>query len=121
VEKANIVGHVLRAAPLSGDGIGDLYIAVFGKDPKGVDPGEPVAFVRISGADFSKDETSVEYSIEVPASPNPVYVLAIFDDDGSGIEPTPGPGDLVSLGSEKTPSIVVFHTEPLDLVLSVAL
>ena len=121
---ATLQGVVTRSAPMTLDGVGDLYISAFASDPSAGGSDEPAAFLFLGKSDLSTTASSVAYSLQVPVSAQPWYVLAIFDDDKSGLNPEPGPGDLMSLGDDGAPSVVADtegETVPLDLVLTVAL
>lgn len=121
---ATLQGVVTRAIPFSEDGIGDLYISAFPNDPTSGGDSEPIAFQLIEGADLSDDTVGVAYTQEVPVRSQVWYILAIFDDDGSGLEEAPGPGDLMSLGQDGAPSVLVDvegAVVSLDLVLSLEL
>jgi hypothetical protein len=91
-------GTVTRSIdPVSGqDGIGDLYVIVFEDHPSSSEAsivGEAV----VSGADFSGAGATVIYELPaVPPRPEPYFMVAILDDDESGMLDGPDVNDLRS-------------------------
>ena len=96
---------------LTDDGVGDLFVIVADRDPftTGGDFDE-LGSVRIEGADFTADGAVVSYVIpDVVAGPDPVFVLAIFDDNDNAPagDPQPDPGDLINGTRAGLPSVTI--------------
>ena len=93
-------GTVTRSVAPTGDAIGTLRIALFSQ-PLGPDPGPPFGEIVIKGADLSADDAEVPFRIEnIPVSNKPYYVLAMLDDDESGVNQGPNNGDLIASGAQ---------------------
>jgi hypothetical protein len=94
-------GHVSRTAaiPSGFDGVADLYIAVFDKNPIIDSTAEPLGNQLIEGADLSSADANVPYAVGgLPRSGQTVYVIAFLDVDGNGsADRQPHKPDLVTL------------------------
>jgi hypothetical protein len=108
-----LLGVVTREASTQPeeDGVGNMYIAVFGEDPiVNQDTDSLVGFQLIEDADVSADTAEVPYRVEgIPPRAEPYYVTAFLDDDNTADTSDPsaaGPdsGDLVAVESFLPPS-----------------
>ena len=93
-----------RSAMPTAGGDGDVYIALFDRDPV-LDAEGAVAVGSgfLEDADLSADGAAVPYAIEdIPVRPEPYFVIA-FMDDNDNVDPEdmenagPDSGDLLSL------------------------
>ena len=118
-----VFGTVTRSTRNSGDGFGDLYIAVFAGDPvRQMQNAELVDIVVIEGVDFSADDTVIEYRIDnIPPRAEPYPVLAFFDDNENVNADAPGPdrGDLLSLDGFGAPTADM--SEPAEVEVDLEL
>lgn len=108
-----LVGVVKRQASASPeeDGVGNLYIAMFDKDPiSNRESAQLVGFQLIEDADLADASNEVAYRIEgITPRADEYYVTAFLDDDGTADTSNPeqaGPdgGDLVAVDSFFPPS-----------------
>jgi hypothetical protein len=112
-----------REVPLQdgADGVGYLYIFLKEQGIPELDVPEPFRMRML--ADFSDGAELVSFSLSgVVPSPRAFEVIAIFDDDISGLpmELGPGTGDLLATDGGEKISIVINEAlvYELDLVLS---
>lgn len=101
---ASLTGSVTRSATPTAGGDGDVYIAVFDRDPV-LDMAGAVAVGSglVEDADLSAEGASVPYAIDaIPVRAEPYYLIA-FMDDNDNVDPSdmenagPDSGDLLSL------------------------
>ena len=119
-----IYGEITYSENLVEDGVGNLYVAVFDKDPVW-NSNSATAMGRqvIRDVDFNTDGPPPSYSISgVPPRSSAYYLLAFFDDNGTAdeTEPTPDKGDLISFdqGTLGSPQIVVSGSAMHDIDLN---
>jgi hypothetical protein len=93
---ASLKGMIGRSADFTEDGIGDAAVWIFPGSLTTITPPESM-FTNFS-ADFSERGTQVPYRVDgiIPRD-TPYWVMAIFDDDGSGWQMGPGTGDLLAM------------------------
>ena len=78
------------------DGVGNLFILVFDEDPTEADDPEPVAVAILPDADLSNADNMVEFCVQnIP--PGNIWLGALMDDDGSGLDDGPSVGDIMSM------------------------
>ena len=85
---ARLEGSVTRSAMPTAGGDGDVYIALFDRDPV-LDAEGAVAVGSgfLEDADLSADGAAVPYAIEdIPVRPEPYFVIA-FMDDNDNVDP----------------------------------
>jgi len=113
-----VEGLVTRSEEVSGDGIGNLRVALFGQ-PLGPDPGPPFADLLIENVDFSDEAAAINYRLDnVALRAEPYYVLAFFDEDESGTLNGPNGGDLMAFSSPgQGPEVTVADEQPVLLNL----
>jgi hypothetical protein len=123
---ARLFGMVTRSAEPTAGGDGDLYIAVFDKDPVlDMDTAQVVARNLVENADLSAGNASVAYEVlDIPPRAEAYYLVAFLDDNDSVNPENPdeaGPdgGDLLSLRGFSSPTIEVRtsgdHQHDIDL------
>lgn len=99
--KGSLRGTIRRGPSITHDGVGDLMVAIFlqaNNGPEG--PGEPLATWFLRDADLSDPDGEIEYVLEgAPVAAGPLYVWVGLDDDGSGLDDGPTPGDLTAESS----------------------
>ena len=101
-------GVITRSATLTEDGDGLAAVWIYNVNPDEVagrlEPDNP----QILPANFTDTNTEIAFSIEeIAPQTNPFWVLAIFDDNGSGWQMGPGTGDLLALDGENLHQIVM--------------
>lgn len=109
-------GDVTRTAMPRADGIGDLFVAVFDRDPVSeMDAAEVVAAARLEDVDMASMDASIAYEVTgIPPRAEPYFVIAFLDDNDNVTDPTmaaPDRGDLVSIEGFGAPSVTV--SEPV--------
>jgi len=121
---ASISGEITFSVPIVDDGVGNLYVAVFDKDPVW-DSANATAMGQqiISDVDFNVDGPVPTYSISgIEPRSTAYYVLAFFDDNGtaSEITPTPDKGDLISfdLNTVGAPQVMINGDTTKDIDLN---
>ncbi|MFH1438136.1 MAG: hypothetical protein ABIJ56_20675 [Pseudomonadota bacterium] len=78
------------------DGVGNIIVMVFDEDPTEADSPEPVAMAILPDADLSNAESLVEFCVQnIP--PGNIWLGALMDDNGSGLDDGPSAGDIVSM------------------------
>lgn len=105
---ATLSGVITRTAALTGDGEGLAAVWVYTVDPDKVagrvEPDNPQPLP----ANFTDADTEIAFTIEnLPPQKEPFWVLAIFDDDGSGWQLGPGTGDLLALDGRSLFQVVM--------------
>ena len=123
---ATLSGVVTRSAEIQGDGIGDVYVALFETNPVVLGEGpEPVlvARARLEDQDLNADDCVVSYTLEgIPPRAEPYFVITFFDDNDTIDEDAPGPdkGDLMSLSGPTADEVVLDAPESYehDMVLN---
>ncbi|MDQ3037333.1 MAG: hypothetical protein M3Y87_33370 [Myxococcota bacterium] len=122
---ATLHGEISRTGMPRAGGVGDLFVAVFDRDPVVErDNAMVVAATRLEAVDFSAADATVAYEVaEIPPRAEPYFVIAFLDDNGTVTDPTmavPDSGDLITLQSFAAPTFTA--SEParveLDLVLN---
>ena len=121
-----LAGDVTRSAMPRAGGVGDLYIAVFDRDPVlNRDSAVVIGRVIVEDADMAASDASIPYAVDgIPPRAEPYFVSAFLDDNmNAGTDPgTAGPdrGDLVSLMGLGSPSVTVSSpsTVAFDVVLN---
>jgi hypothetical protein len=85
--------------PPGQDGIGDLYVAVFDKNPIADSTAKPIGNQLVKGANLASPSAKVPYSVGgLPTNGGTVYVVAFLDDDGNAAaDQKPHKPDLVTL------------------------
>ena len=125
-ELGQIQGTITRAVDYQGDGVGHLLVLAF----YNIEPQlglYPVSSLALSYVDLTSDDVEIEYTLtHLFPEPEPYFVAAIFDDDGSVLESgdwEPTAGDLMTapLEPDTHPPVYVGSGEQvcLDLTLSV--
>ena len=118
-------GDVTRTAMPRADGIGDLFVAVFDRDPvTEMAEAQVVAAARLEDVDMSSADARIAYEVTgIPPRAEPYFVIAFLDDNDNVTDPTmaaPDRGDLVTIEGFGAPSVTV--SEPVrvdrDLVLN---
>lgn len=126
---ASLTGKVQRkplTKPQNG-GKGDVYVAVFDRDPVlDRENAKVVGQVIVADADMTADTASVAYTIEgLPPRAEPYAIVAFLDDNHTASGATPGPdkGDLVSLDGIAAPKVTVSKAgvTTFDLALNAVL
>ena len=112
-ELAVVSGEITYSVPTTEDGIGDLYVAIFDKDPVW-DSANAVAqgMDLIEDVDFNTDGPAPTYQIaDITPRGTAYYILAFFDDNGTATldNPVPDKGDLISfdLNTFGAPQVLV--------------
>ena len=78
------------------DGVGNIIVMVFDEDPTEADSPEPVAVAILPDADLSNADSLVEFCVQnIP--PGNIWLGALMDDNGSGLDDGPSAGDIVSM------------------------
>ena len=119
-----IDGEITYSEDLVEDGFGDLYVAVFDKDPVWDSANATAMGQQIIGdVDFNVDGPAPTYSISgIEPRGSAYYVLAFFDDNGTASEsaPTPDKGDLISfdLNTFGAPQVVISGDTTKDIDLN---
>ena len=125
-QMARLHGVVTRSAePMSGAD-GDIYLAVFDRDPVlDADNAQVVGNGFIPDADLSADGASVPYEILDIAPRDEDYFLVAFLDDNDSVDASdpanagPDMGDLLSLRGLASPTVTVDgpgdHEHDIDL------
>ena len=91
--------HVERAVGIveGEDGIGDVFVTVFGTPPGQSESPDIAAISSFEMADFTAPGTVVTVPTPMPPTrPEPYAVVVFLDDDGSGAQGGPTAGDLRS-------------------------
>lgn len=101
---ASLMGSVTRSAMPTAGGDGDVYIAVFDRDPVlDMDSAVAVGSAFLEDADLSADGAAVPYTVmDLPVRAEPYFLIAFMDDndnvDASDMASAgPDSGDLLSL------------------------
>lgn len=121
--QGSLTGSVTRTADPVNGGVGDLYVAVFDESPLVNMEAALVGQALIEDVDMTAADAVATYSIEgIPARPEPYFVVAFLDDNGTASTDAPGPdmGDLVSLEGTGAPEVVVVpeETTAFNIVLN---
>ena len=119
-------GVVSRSVTPTADGDGDIYIAIFDRDPVlAMADAVAVGNAFLADADLSADGATVPYSVEdLPVRAEPYFVIAFMDDNGN-VDPSdpesagPDSGDLLSLRGLASLSVTL--AEPGDRELDIDL
>jgi len=101
---ASLTGSVTRSAMPTAGGDGDVYIAVFDRDPVlEMESAVAVGSAFVEDADLSADGATVPYEVmDLPVRAEPFFLIAFMDDndnvDASDMANAgPDSGDLLSL------------------------
>jgi len=123
-ETPTIQGQITYSEDLVEDGFGNIYVAVFDKDPVW-NSNSATALGRqvLRDVDFNIDGPPPSYSVSgIPPRSSAYYLLAFFDDNGtaSDTEPAPDKGDLISFDQTTlgSPQIVVSGSATHDIDLN---
>lgn len=105
---ATLSGVITRSASLTEDGDGLAAVWLYTEDPDliagRIEPDNPETLP----ANFTDTTTEIAFIIEdLPPQKDPFWVLAIFDDDGSGWQMGPGTGDLLALDGKSLHQILM--------------
>ena len=125
---ARLSGVVRRSAAPQGDAAGNVYIALFDRDPiANMDTAVVVGNALLPGVDRAAAGATVGYVVgDVPPRADAYFVIAFLDDNGNVDQNNPdaaGPdrGDLVSLMGVSAPRVTVAtagdHNHDIDLNL----
>jgi hypothetical protein len=130
VATARLRGTVRRTVAPQGDAAGNVFVAVFDRDPiANRDTAQVVGNALVADVDLAVAGASVPYAVEAIPPRADAYFLIAFLDDNSNVDTsmpaTAGPdrGDLVSLMGVSAPKIVVAtpgdhgHDIELNLVM----
>ncbi len=108
-----LTGMVSRSAQPMGDARGNVFVALFDKDPV-IDrmSAQVVARVRLDNVDLSATGASAPYTLTGVAPRAADYFLLAFLDDNGNVDPMtagagPDRGDLVSLDGFAAPKVKV--------------
>jgi len=95
---ASIRGVLRRDVVIPGDGVGDVNIFLSDTEPvPGIPPSEGQTFI-LDDVDLSDPDGSVPFLLtKVFQNEAPLFLVAYLDDDASGVEGGPTPGDPVVL------------------------
>jgi len=111
---ASLTGAITRSAAPMGDAVGDIYVALFDRDPVlDMDNAVVVGRVLIEDANLAAAGASVAYTLpDVAPRGDDYYLVAFLDDNGTVDAADPdaaGPdmGDLVSLDGLAAPRVEV--------------
>lgn len=111
---AKVAGTITRSAAPMGDAVGDVYVALFDRDPvTQMSQAQLVARARIAGANLAAANATVPYELpDIPPRAETYYLVAFLDDNGNVDMAHPekaGPdkGDLVSLDGLAAPKLAV--------------
>jgi len=121
-------GVISRSAAPQGDAVGNVYVALFDRDPiANMDTAQVVGNALIADVNLSAAGASVTYAVEdVPPRAEDYFLIAFLDDNGNVDQSNPaaaGPdrGDLVSLAGVSAPKVTVAtagaHAHDIDLNL----
>jgi len=101
VSSTTLEGTVSRTAAIASkqDGIGDLYVGVFDKNPITDQSAKPIGNQLIKAANLAAPGAQVPYAIgSLPSTGGTVFVIAFLDDDGNASsDQQPHKPDLVTL------------------------
>jgi hypothetical protein len=125
---ARLTGVISRSAMPTGDAKGNIYVAVFDKDPiANQSTAKVVGNALVLAADLSATATKIPYTVEgVPPRAEAYYLIGFLDDNGNVDMSNPagaGPdkGDLVSLMGVSAPKVTLDtagdHPHDIDLNL----
>lgn len=85
---------LINASDTALDAKGDVAIALFDHDPTAGAPGMPVALTFVTAADLSTTTARATFCIQnIP--PGTLWVVAVLDDNGSGVMSGPEVGDIL--------------------------
>ncbi len=124
---AKVSGTIKRSAAPMGDAVGDVYVALFDRDPvTQMMQAQLVARARIVGANLAAATATVPYElVDVPPRAETYYLVAFLDDNANVDMAHPekaGPdrGDLVSLDGLAAPKLGVTTagTQSHDITLN---
>ncbi len=122
------MGTIARSAMPDGDATGNVFVALFDRDPvSNMSTAQVVGQVMIENANLAAAGATVAYVLDdVPMRPEEYFMIAFLDDNGNVDLSNPdgaGPdrGDLVSLNGVSAPRVTVAtpgdHTHDIDLNL----
>ncbi len=127
-DTATVMGTVQRnvTPPAgSGDGRGDVYVALFDQSPFETENATSIAAVRVGDVDLSDPAQTVRYQIDdVPRRAEPYAVGAFLDDDLSVLgsdEIEPSAGDSIAFERILTmelPTVDVSEAQTVELNLT---
>ncbi len=123
---AKLAGSITRTAAPMGDGMGDVYVALFDRDPVAqMSQAQVVARQRLVGVNLAGAGASIAYELaDITPRAADYYLVAFLDDNGNVDAAHPeqaGPdkGDLVSLDGLAAPKVAVTsaadHAHPITL------
>ncbi len=111
---ARLVGTLTRSAAPQGDAVGNVYVALFDRDPvANMMTAQLVANALVQNANLAAPGASAAYVLEgVPPRAEKYYLIAFLDDNGNVDMSNPGAagpdrGDLVSLEGLSAPTVTV--------------
>jgi hypothetical protein len=117
-------GMVSRTAAVPGgqDGVGDLYVGVFDKNPLTDQSAQPIGNQLIKDVNLAAASAKVAYKVTgLPTTGAQVFVVAFFDDDGNAsTDQQPHKPDLVTLDGLGPVKVTLDTNGPTtkDLVLN---
>ncbi len=125
---ARLSGVINRSAAPQGDAVGNVYVALFDRDPiANMDTAVAVGNALLTNVDLAAAGATVAYVVDnVPPRAEDYFLIAFLDDNGNVDQSNPdaaGPdrGDLVSLMGVSAPKVTLAtpgeHSHDIDLNL----